>query len=98
MADYTDPEVFVALDESAVDGHTGQRRYGRSWIGNPCIRRMSFLRGIHYSILLALTTDGIIALDIVEGSITKEIFLAFLRDQVVRFNFQFMCSIATDLL
>ena len=57
----TDQEVFVALDESAVDGHTGQRKYGCSWIGNPCIKRMSFLWGIHYSILLALTADGIIA-------------------------------------
>ncbi|TFK59278.1 hypothetical protein BDN72DRAFT_745289, partial [Pluteus cervinus] len=35
-----------------------------------------------YSILPALTLDGIIALEIVEGSITKETFLNFLRQKV----------------
>ncbi|KAF9034762.1 hypothetical protein BJ165DRAFT_1356135, partial [Panaeolus papilionaceus] len=35
-----------------------------------------------YSILPALTTDGIIALEIVEGSITKDCFLTFLQEQI----------------
>ena len=87
MAEYNDPEVFVALDESAVDGRTGQRGYGRSRVGNPCVKRMTFLRGVRYSILPALTTDGMIALDVFEGSITKEKFLYFLREQVVCGNF-----------
>ena len=59
---------------------------------------MSFLRGIRYSILPALTTDGIIALEIVEGSITKEVFLTFLREQVVRFNFQYLYTVAIHIL
>jgi len=83
MAEYNDPRVFVALDESAVDGHMGQRGYGRSRVGKPCVKRTSFLRGVRYSILPALTTDGMIALEIFEGSITKEKFLYFLREQVV---------------
>jgi len=83
MAEYNDPQVFVALDESAVDGHTGQRGHGRSRVGKPCVKRTSFLRGVRYSILPALTTDGIVALEIFEGSVTKEKFLYFLREQVV---------------
>jgi len=83
MAQYTNPDVFVALDESAVDNKTGQRKQGWSPVNTQCVRRMSFLRGVRYSILPALTTDGIIALEIVEGSITKERFLTFLREQVV---------------
>lgn len=71
-------ELFVALDESAVDNRTGQRNYGWSQLGQPCVRRMSFLRGTRYSILPALTVNGIVALEIIEGSITKEIFLTFL--------------------
>jgi hypothetical protein len=39
MAEYLDPDVFVALDESAVDDKTGQRRYGWSPAGQPCVRR-----------------------------------------------------------
>ncbi|KAH7923607.1 hypothetical protein BV22DRAFT_979295, partial [Leucogyrophana mollusca] len=35
-----------------------------------------------YSILPALTTEGIIALDIFEGSVTKDKFLTFIREQV----------------
>ena len=83
MAEYTDPDVFIALDESAVDSKTMQRTHGWSPVGIQCVQRMSFLRGVRYSILPALTTDGIIALEIVEGSITKEQFLSFLENQIV---------------
>lgn len=83
MAQYSDPDVFVALDESAVDNKTLQREYGRSLVGSPCVRRATFLRGVRYSILPALTTEGIIALDNFEGSVTKERFLTFIREQVV---------------
>jgi len=83
MSQYTDPELFVFLDESAVDGRTGQRTQGWSRMGTPCVRHMSFLRGVRYSILPALSISGIIALDIIEGSITKEKFLDFLRREVV---------------
>ena len=75
IAEYLDPDVFVALDESAVDGKTGQHQYGWSPSGKPCVHQMSFLWGVHYSILPALTTEGIIALDIFKGSVTKEMFL-----------------------
>ncbi|PPQ86725.1 hypothetical protein CVT24_012471 [Panaeolus cyanescens] len=82
MAEYEDPDVFVFLDESAVDNKTMQRTHGWSPVGQPCVRRMTFLRGKRYSILPAITTEGIIALDIIEGSITKETFLTFLRAHV----------------
>ncbi|KAJ6548286.1 hypothetical protein B0H10DRAFT_1651243, partial [Mycena sp. CBHHK59/15] len=39
-----------------------------------------------YSILPALTTEGIVALDIFEGSVTKEHFLGFLREQAPVLN------------
>jgi transposase len=83
MAKYSDPEVFVFLDESAVDNRTIQRSHGWSRVGQPCVRRMTFLRGKQYSILPALTIDGIIGLEIFEGSITKDKFLSFLRTHVV---------------
>jgi transposase len=85
MAEYTDPEAFVFLDESAVDQSTAHRSHGRSDIGTRCVRWMSFIRGIRHSILPALSLDGIIALDIFEGSVTKALFLSFLREQVVNF-------------
>lgn len=90
IAQYVDADVFVALDESAVDDKVIQRRFGRSLSGTPCVRRAAFLRGTRYSILPALTTDGIIALDIFEGLVTKDRFLAFIREQVV-------CTLQTEI-
>jgi transposase len=84
VAQYDDPDMFVFLDESAVDNRTGQRNKGRSRRGTPCVRRATFIRGTRYSILPALSVDGIIAMDIFPGSVDRERFLQFLFEQVVR--------------
>jgi transposase len=84
MAQYDDPDLFIFLDESSVDNKTGQRNNGRSHRGTPCVRRATFIRGTRYSILPALTVDGIMAMDIFPGSVDRERFLQFLREQVVR--------------
>ena len=83
MAQYTDPELFVFLDESAVDQSTAERTHGRSPIGTRCMHRATFVRRIRHSVLPALSCDGIIALDVFEGSVNKERFLQFLQEQVV---------------
>lgn len=78
-----DAHQLVFLDESAVDDQTGYRTRGRAPIGRACVCRTTFLRGVKYSILPALSLDGIIALDIFEGSVNRERFIQFLREQVV---------------
>ena len=77
MAQYTDPELFIFLDESVVDQSTAEHMYGCSTIGTRCVRRASFVQGIRHSVLPALSCDGIIAMDIFAGSVTKERFLEF---------------------
>jgi hypothetical protein len=72
-------EFFVWLDEAAVDDHTNQWRRGWSLVGNACIRRSTFIGGVHYSVLPALSSDGIIALDIFEGSVNKLRFIGWLK-------------------
>ena len=84
MAQYTDPDVFVFLDESAVDRHTVRRASGWSAVGTPAVERSTFLRGVRHSILPALTSRGMIALEIFEGSVNKERFIRFLREDIVR--------------
>jgi len=76
-------EYFMFLDESSMDNHTNQRRRGWAGEGRACVRRDTFIRGTRYSVLPALTCDGIIALDIFEGSVTKEHFLNFVCEQIV---------------
>jgi len=83
MARYKDPEMFVFLDESAVDGHTVRRANGWSVAGAPAVERSTFLRGTRHSILPALTARGMIALEIFEGSVNKERFIRFLRENIV---------------
>lgn len=77
-------EYFLWLDESSVDNLTNYRQSGWSPMGQACVRRSLFLRGQRYSILPALTTEGIVAMDILEGSVTKEKFLNFIKEQLVR--------------
>ena len=74
---------FIWLDEASVDNNTCVRQAGWAPLERACVRRATFLCGQRYSILPALTSDGIIALDIFEGSVTKERFLSFLEEQLV---------------
>jgi len=82
-AQYVGPDCFIFIDESHVDQKTAQRQRGWARVGLPPVERSTFLKGVRHSILPALSTDGIIALDIFEGSVDKEKFIKFLRDQVV---------------
>lgn len=77
------PEMLMFTDESAKDERTSSRRYGWSRCGVRCVTHNYFVRGRRYSILPVLSLDGIIAHDIIEGSVTSTIFLKFLRDMVV---------------
>ena len=78
------------------DNKTVQCEYGHSASGMPCVQQATFLHGVHYSILPALTTEGIIALDIFEGSVTKEQFLAFIHEQVVCASFTKMKQVKSN--
>jgi transposase len=76
-------ESFLWLDESGIDDRTNQRTKGWSHMGRACIRRDTFIRGTRFSMLPALSVDGIVALDIFEGAVNKERFIHFIREQIV---------------
>jgi hypothetical protein len=67
-------DAFVWLDEASVDDHTNQQRDGLAPLDHACncIQRYTFIQGQRFSVLPALSVDGIIALDIFEGSVMKE--------------------------
>ncbi|GLB45421.1 hypothetical protein LshimejAT787_2200840 [Lyophyllum shimeji] len=75
-------DYFVWLDEASVDDFTNQRQNGWATVGRACVCRDTFIRGQRYSILPALSYEGIIALDIVEGSVNKEKFIQFIRNDL----------------
>lgn len=81
---FTDPDYFIFIDESHVDQKTTYHSKGWSLTGVPPVERSTFLRSVRHSILPALTTEGIVALEIFEGSVNKERLLQFLHNNVVR--------------
>jgi hypothetical protein len=74
---------LVFVDEAGVDDRTNIRQNGWAPLGQACVRRTTFLRGRKYSILPALSCDGILALEIFEGSVNHERFVNFLRNHLV---------------
>jgi len=80
---YFRAEQLIFLDESAKDERTSCRQYGYSSRNQAAIKKVVFIRGTRYTLLPALSLDGIIALDILQGSCTKERFRNFILAQVV---------------
>lgn len=83
-AEAPDANMLVFTDGAAKNKRTCARRYGRSPVGQHCQARQPFVRGVPYTILPAITLDGVIAYDIIEGPVDGERFLQFLKDQIVR--------------
>jgi len=79
LADYC-----VWLDKASMDDCTNQCTMGWAEMGRACVCHAAFVRGQRFSVLPALTCEGMIALNIFEGSVNKECFLTFLDEQVVR--------------
>jgi transposase len=78
-----DPNMLMFIDEAAKDDRTTGRAKGWSLVGKRCVQRRVFVRGKRYSILPVLTLDGIIAHDVIEGSVNTERFISFLEEHVV---------------
>ena len=76
-------EYCVWIDEASVDDKTNQKERGWSPIGQACVCQETFIQGQRFSVLPALSSEGTVALDIVEGSGNKEQFIQFIMEQVV---------------
>ena len=80
------PEQLIFIDETAKDEQSLSRAYGYSTINMKAKKSVVFIRGTRYTILPALTLDGFIAAEIIEGSCTKELFQTFIINQVVKYT------------
>ncbi|GES91797.1 homeodomain-like protein [Rhizophagus clarus] len=77
------PDQLIFIDESSKDERTLNRSYGYSNRGCKLQHNVIFLRGKRYTILPALSLDGYIAVDIIEGSCNKERFKDFILSKVI---------------
>ncbi|UZO13692.1 uncharacterized protein OCT59_005186 [Rhizophagus irregularis] len=74
---------LIFMDEAAKDERSLSRGYGYSLKNIFATKKNVFVRGIRYTILPALSLQGIIAVDIMEGNCTKEKFREFVISNVV---------------
>ena len=64
------PEQLIFMDDASKDECTLSRGYGYSLKNTFATKKNVFVRGVQYTILPALLLQGIIAVDIMEGSCT----------------------------
>jgi transposase len=75
---------LIMLDEVSKDNRTYARLWGRACRGERVEKHNPFVRKERFSMLGAMALDeGIIATRVVEGSFTRQLFLEFLRDDLV---------------
>ena len=82
MAQYT-PDQLGFLDEVSKDERTSFRARGRSQKGCRAVQKGVFVRGRRFSAIGLLTLDGIVSNTVLEGSMTRELFLEYLEFTVV---------------
>jgi transposase len=83
IAQHYTVEMIVAVDESACNERTGDRKYGWTPINEPVELVYSFKRSERWSLLPAMTVDGYLSYMIFQGSITSGIMEHFLEFEVL---------------
>ena len=76
-------EEFVTVDESSKNEHDVARRYGRAASGHEADLIDPFVCGVRYSLVAAMSTNGYIATQVVEGSYDSFSFFDFIVEDVV---------------
>lgn len=75
---------LISLDEVSKDDRTYARIFGHARRGERVEAISPFVCGHRFSMLAAMALDeGIVALHVVEGSFNREMFMEFLRDDLV---------------
>ena len=80
------PEQLVFADESHFNRLTLRRPYAWSRRGERASRHEFQFRGTKYTILPALSLDGILHLEVVENAVTGDVFRCFLEGLLPHMN------------
>ncbi|PKY47937.1 hypothetical protein RhiirA4_523790 [Rhizophagus irregularis] len=76
-------EQLIFMDKASKDERTLSHGYGYSLKNTFARKKSVFVHGTRYTILPALSLQGIIVVNIIEGSVTKEKFKEFVVSNVV---------------
>ena len=80
------PEQLGFLDEVSKDERTSFRTRGRSRKGTRAVMKGVFVRGRRFSAEGLLSIDGMVDNTVVEGSMTRALFVEYLEFTVVFHN------------
>jgi transposase len=86
MAMY-EPHELGFLDETSKNEKTAARTRGRARKGRRAVMKQRFVRGRRLTATGLLTIDGIVVSKVIEGSMTKDLYLHFLEYEVVCASF-----------
>ncbi|KAF8231611.1 hypothetical protein L208DRAFT_1156516, partial [Tricholoma matsutake] len=78
IGSYYKPEQLVFVDESAFDRHVSHHPYAWAPIKSHARRCDFFICGKWYSILPAMSLDGIIGIEVLDHSLTAATFNKFI--------------------
>ncbi|KIJ05939.1 hypothetical protein PAXINDRAFT_50858, partial [Paxillus involutus ATCC 200175] len=78
-----DGSQVICIDETSKNELTWARHYGRAMSGTRATLSDVFVRGDCYSLVAAITIDGYLAADVVEGSYDSELFYNFIAEKVL---------------
>ena len=79
-------QQLVFVDESGVSRQTGAHTCGWSPCGERAWHRDFFIRGVRYSVLPAMSLEGILHCDIQVGAYTAETFDHFVAGLLTKMN------------
>ena len=82
-------DMLIFTNEAICNRRASAQAKGWSLVERRCIQRQYFICGQRFSILPILILDGIVAYDIILGSVNLERFVKFLCELVVHFFFYF---------
>ena len=81
---YTFPtEMFVWIDDSGSDCKDQLRRYGYALRGERAVCRKLLVRGRRVSAVAAISSQGLIALELTDGTVDGDIFFDFVRGSLI---------------
>lgn len=96
VSGFLHPEQCVYVDESAKDNRDCYRRWGWGYKGEKATKLESFKRGTKYSLVAALSFDGMLVSQAIEGSVNTISFMDFVLELMVSLRC-FSCSAHRDL-
>ena len=76
-------QLFVWIDETGCDGRTYMRKFGYSLRGERAECHRLLVRGKRISAIAAISTDGLVDVELVTGTVDADLFYDFVRSKLI---------------